>query len=680
MRDLLDDDDNLDIIDPSGNLREDIRDMVPPLTNDEWDRIVENVRENAPHGDLGDVYDAIRDALREVEEERGWDLVTVVSGQPARGGAHIFGGASSQRFAQGTWVRIVAVASPGYEFTGWSVVGGITEYEGNTADTRFRMPAGNVTLTANFAAATNPGPCGNYPCTCADDLLYNINEAARENDDERMRDLLDDDDNLDIIDESGDLRDAIRDIVPPLTNDEWDRIVENVRETAPHGDLEDVYNAIRDALREIEEERGMHRVTVGSFNPLQGTAHIFGGNSSQLFAEGDWARIVAVPNAGFRFVGWDVMTENVTEHEGNNADTRIRVPAGNVILLANFESLGDCGEYPCICHICTDCGNDPCDCDYGDCGQNPCICDNCDYCGNDPCTCASDLLRDINDAARENDDEAMRDLLDDDRNLDIIDESGDLREEIRDFVPPLTDAEWDRIVEEVRENAPHGDLDDVRDAIRDALREIEDERMAVELTRILTIRPDTVARGVNDITGGFFIGIVNMGADFCEDMAQNFALVYRGNSGNRFQIHHSWQRSNANGSVISNENTHIFTIYATNAAGAALLMLNQISVADFEFVPVSSTQARTPEMTYGVSVNTTSWDGLLGMMSTWVGVGHLTEWEAFTGNWGAFNGNMSAMNVAGETFVGPASHTELRTRVPLGASESSFGVFTILDR
>ena len=50
----------------------------------------------------------------------------------------------------GDTVKLTATANSGYRFTGWTFSDNITGADSSSANTTFTMPAGNVTVTANF--------------------------------------------------------------------------------------------------------------------------------------------------------------------------------------------------------------------------------------------------------------------------------------------------------------------------------------------------------------------------------------------------------------------------------------------------------------------------------------------------------------------------------------------------
>ena len=75
----------------------------------------------------------------------------------AAGAGGTVSGTQSGKYAAGTEINIVAAANSGYKFDGWTVSG--VTLTGNTANpATFNMPAGAVTITANFSrTGGNPG-------------------------------------------------------------------------------------------------------------------------------------------------------------------------------------------------------------------------------------------------------------------------------------------------------------------------------------------------------------------------------------------------------------------------------------------------------------------------------------------------------------------------------------------
>ena len=51
----------------------------------------------------------------------------------------------------GAIISLVATASKGYRFTGWTSSGGGSFSNASSTSTTFTMPASNVTIVANFA-------------------------------------------------------------------------------------------------------------------------------------------------------------------------------------------------------------------------------------------------------------------------------------------------------------------------------------------------------------------------------------------------------------------------------------------------------------------------------------------------------------------------------------------------
>lgn len=70
---------------------------------------------------------------------------------PAGGGTvTVNGSGTSATVTAGSEVTLTATANAGYRFTGWTSVGGGTFADASSASTTFTMPAGNVTITANW--------------------------------------------------------------------------------------------------------------------------------------------------------------------------------------------------------------------------------------------------------------------------------------------------------------------------------------------------------------------------------------------------------------------------------------------------------------------------------------------------------------------------------------------------
>jgi len=412
-----------------------------------------------------------------------------------------------------------------------------------------------------------------------------------------------------------------------------------------------------------------------------GSANIVGVGNNRDFAAGTPIRVQATPATGFRFERWDASGNitNVISGGTNVADTTFAMPSGDAWVRAIFVPIdGDCdncGYDPCRC--CPITGDYPCVCDEicDNCNQDPCVC--CPITGDYPCECVDPAYYTV---------EIVVHPVGGGTAVVV----GTATRRVGTQVPvQATPADGFRFV---RWNIIQGALTDGEAyaastsftmPVGNVILEAVFEPIGVtagSLTEIMEIVPDSLNR--EDATAGFFIAVVDMRTlpgGFDPNMPNNFALVYNGNSGTNFQIHHSWQRSNANGSVISNTGTHIFTIFAPNASGAGMWSLTDAMINGFEFVEVTATQPRTPEMTYGKATATYRWDG--NTASSMFTYDDVTVWRANEGMWNNFTGVRSAMNVFGAPTMVEASLTQMRNRaaagMPLG---SSVGFFDILNR
>ena len=74
-----------------------------------------------------------------------------VNANPTEGGTVTVNSSTSPAsVTAGSTVNLVATANEGYRFTGWTFSDNITDADSSSANTTFTMPAGDVTVTANF--------------------------------------------------------------------------------------------------------------------------------------------------------------------------------------------------------------------------------------------------------------------------------------------------------------------------------------------------------------------------------------------------------------------------------------------------------------------------------------------------------------------------------------------------
>ncbi|ALO16756.1 Immunoglobulin A1 protease precursor [Salinivirga cyanobacteriivorans] len=228
------------------------------------------------------------------------DYTLTLTANPAEGGTVTGDGT----YNLGDAASITATPEAGYEFVNWT---GDTDYldDATAASATVTMPAGDVTLTANFAAidytltlTANPAEGG----TVTGDGTYNVGDAASITATPAA--------GYEFVNWTGD------------TDYIDDATAASATVTMPAGDVTLTAN-----FAAID-----YTLTLNATPVAGGT--VTGGGT---FNMGDAASITATPETGYEFVNWTGDTDYIDDATAANAT--VTMPAGDVTLTANFAAI-----------------------------------------------------------------------------------------------------------------------------------------------------------------------------------------------------------------------------------------------------------------------------------------------------------------------------------------------------
>ncbi len=198
----------------------------------------------------------------------------------------------------GDTVKLTATANSGYRFTGWTFSDNITDADSSSANTTFTMPAGDVTVTANFEQY--------YTIT--------VNASAGGT-----------------VDGGGDYA-AGSSVTLKATANSGYRFVawmENDQQVSDDAVYTFTANGNRTLTARFEK---VYNVTVNS--TAGGTAAA----DKTTAGVGETVSLTANPNSGYRFTGW-TFSDNITGADVSSKTTSFTMPAGDVTATANFAKI-----------------------------------------------------------------------------------------------------------------------------------------------------------------------------------------------------------------------------------------------------------------------------------------------------------------------------------------------------
>lgn len=198
----------------------------------------------------------------------------------------------------GDTVKLTATANSGYRFTGWTFSDNITDADSSSANTTFTMPAGDVTVTANFEQY--------YTIT--------VNASAGGT-----------------VDGGGDYA-AGSSVTLNATANSGYRFVcwmENDQQVSADATYTFTANGNRTLTAKFEK---VYNVTVNSMAGGTATA------DKTTAGVGETVSLTATPNNGYRFTGW-TFSDNIIGADAFSKTTSFTMPAGDVTATANFAKI-----------------------------------------------------------------------------------------------------------------------------------------------------------------------------------------------------------------------------------------------------------------------------------------------------------------------------------------------------
>ena len=198
----------------------------------------------------------------------------------------------------GDTVKLTATANSGYRFTGWTFSDNITDADSSSATTTFTMPAGDVTVTANFEQY--------YTIT--------VNASAGGT-----------------VDGGGDYTAGSSVTLNATANNGYRFVgwMENDRQVSDDAVYTFTANGNRTLTAKFEK---VYNVTVNSAAGGTATA------DKTTAAAGETVSLTATPNNGYRFTGW-TFSDNIIGADAFSKTTSFTMPDGDVTATANFAKI-----------------------------------------------------------------------------------------------------------------------------------------------------------------------------------------------------------------------------------------------------------------------------------------------------------------------------------------------------
>jgi len=215
-----------------------------------------------------------------------------------------------QNVQQGTWVSLQAQPNPGETFERWEIVSGSANIQNPTfTSTGFYMPASNVAVRAVFRLGQS--------------VTVNVNDARWGTANTSHTANVVQDTWVNITANPADGFDFVR----------WEVVsggmsIENpnsatTRFQMPTGNV---------SIRAVFAERQGLSVDISVSSPQAGTASA----NPSVPVQGHWVQLLALPNPGFNFERWEVISGTVVVQNPTSATTGFHMPSGNVSIRAVF--------------------------------------------------------------------------------------------------------------------------------------------------------------------------------------------------------------------------------------------------------------------------------------------------------------------------------------------------------